>query len=112
MRISDWSSDVCSSDLTLYVEPVGTSRLERDVGPAIEQRAKGFHVGPVRTLHHIGPPHVIDHNWHLNRVDEGPQFLEDVRLEIDHHMPTLWQTMCTFREDPKRGVGGKGGLRS
>src|SRR3546814_8931254 len=33
MRISDWSSDVCSSDLSYLLEPIGLSSVQRQ-GPA------------------------------------------------------------------------------
>src|SRR3546814_11353377 len=35
MRISDWSSDVCSSDLVVHPAQIGLDRIER-IGAAIE----------------------------------------------------------------------------
>src|SRR3546814_20965595 len=46
MRISDWSSDVCSSDLCLAGEPViEQDRLDVLAFLALEQRLRGFDVG-------------------------------------------------------------------
>src|SRR3546814_18054157 len=38
MRISDWSSDVCSSDLGILLLRVAVDRGEEDIGAVIEYR--------------------------------------------------------------------------
>src|SRR3546814_4685299 len=37
MRISDWSSDVCSSDLVGHAQPVGVRRVEEQVERRLSQ---------------------------------------------------------------------------
>src|SRR3546814_15742925 len=45
MRISDWSSDVCSSDLLVHVsEKYGNLPLEKSLAPAIRIAKEGFPV--------------------------------------------------------------------
>src|SRR3546814_1415988 len=57
MRISDWSSDVCSSDLHAGLEALTVARLdtddigENDVAMAIAQRLAGDHVRAEPTVH-------------------------------------------------------------
>src|SRR3546814_16919315 len=51
MRISDWSSDVCSSDLVTFVVPLDASKPE--IKAAVEQVFK-VKVKAVNTLRHKG----------------------------------------------------------
>ena len=54
---------------------------------AVEQRAEGAHVGSVGPLGHVGTTHMVDHQRDRDRIEEGAQLGEDIRLEIDHDMP-------------------------
>src|SRR3546814_6629293 len=60
MRISDWSSDVCSSDLhaerAVEVEDVGADRLAGGVGEADAREAEGVLERPV----HQHPPERVE----------------------------------------------------
>src|SRR3546814_18486066 len=65
MRISDWSSDVCSSDLDLHV--LGQAgQVERDVG--------------VDELHALGAP-IADHAGRVGDAGNGGE--APVRLAVD-----------------------------
>src|SRR3546814_16194614 len=49
MRIRDWSSDVCSSDLTSSCPPAGTTARSPGGGPARTRRRPGTRRDPGRT---------------------------------------------------------------
>src|SRR3546814_15119410 len=61
MRISDWSSDVCSSDLTRILRP------DRMLDP---------------DLRGVGVGHLVDVVVHLDRFGLGPR--AEVRVGVDH----------------------------
>src|SRR3546814_12920218 len=74
MRISDWSSDVCSSDLTIYVD------LARRV------------VDMVVAAHHVGDLHVEvvdDHGEVVGRIAVGTEDRQVVELAVGDLDPAL-----------------------
>src|SRR3546814_2156737 len=58
MRISDWSSDVCSSDLGDLVEPQGGVRPRADELAGVERAGlqRLEHVAPAQRLHRHAEP--------------------------------------------------------
>src|SRR3546814_7222420 len=95
MRISDWSSDVCSSDLTSsdgpgaggpVVEPVGPARgavlglgqfalfgRRKFIVPAL-QSGLDHHIVPERR--NQGRKEADEDAWHRNPLTVGPQFVK------------------------------------
>src|SRR3546814_12878139 len=74
MRISDWSSDVCSSDLDERVDAVGRSRLEQRDALGLGQ-ASGHLDGGVEVGRHVGLAVEVE--------GEGPDELgNDVELAL------------------------------
>src|SRR3546814_10556157 len=94
MRISDWSSDVCSSDLVGVGEDAVQPRLEvrslREGAP----RGEGLHEG---LLHEVGRVGGIARHTHRRRVQlihEWESLLLELRARVDsgigldvHHAP-------------------------
>src|SRR3546814_2533804 len=60
MRISDWSSDVCSSDLREHTQPIGVVRLDGDAKGSVADGAgdradhEAFQLGQKIRLHNEG----------------------------------------------------------
>src|SRR3546814_5432675 len=52
MRISDWSSDVCSSDLGDRRHPLSAGNLEREAAPEAARRVEARHAHRQPRLHH------------------------------------------------------------
>src|SRR3546814_15155171 len=80
MRISDWSSDVCSSDLDLLIEGMTRSLARQDAAPiggaiiGMHQAASAFGEPrrPGADRHHLQPavvPEALDHG--AQRVEMG-----------------------------------------
>src|SRR3546814_14810397 len=95
MRISDWSSDVCSSDLILVRRKLvrGDIVEARDDGHALAQRVLRAHCGAA-FLGKLHPHHLrrdqrhrgIDHDLAL---DEWPDLFERRFLLLDGHVHYL-----------------------
>src|SRR3546814_11607291 len=74
MRISDWSSDVCSSDLRLAVDGKGQIFVAAGVGPATGYRITAAHadgatsLGRCRQLFHRIPRHARSRHAALPQV--------------------------------------------
>src|SRR3546814_15345796 len=90
MRISDWSSDVCSSDLMSQLE-VSTGDIEQELGGFGTNSAGGF----------------IDQNSQefLIRNIARPQKLEDLRnTVVDHRggQPVLPRQVAAIRSEDSR----------
>src|SRR3546814_16437491 len=75
MRISDWSSDVCSSDLHRQAGQVGDHGLEVEQGleaPLGDLRLVGRVGGvPARVLEHVAPDHRRGHRAVVAETDHG-----------------------------------------
>src|SRR3546814_15552820 len=57
MRISDWSSDVCSSDLIVWRQRAGAKQVDDEHAIGFEQRSRGFE----RAQRVLGTAEVRDH---------------------------------------------------
>src|SRR3546814_6113923 len=90
MRISDWSSDVCSSD------------LEQRTGLMVGKRDKALHNGPDTTVH-------VRMHQTPRRLFQGHERLMDIRRmvprdDIQHrlHIGTLARLRVRLNRDRKR----------
>src|SRR3546814_18103296 len=79
MRISDWSSDVCSSDLAPARQSKGSTRAGKERALSVEASAQS-RLHPTRRLAHIelAPEPVLHRGHHLAHV------LEALRPKLDH----------------------------
>src|SRR3546814_19349538 len=79
MRISDWSSDVCSSDLAPARQSKGSTRAGKERALSVEASAQS-RLHPTRRLAHIelAPEPVLHRGHHLAHV------LEALRHKLDH----------------------------
>src|SRR3546814_8168581 len=119
MRISDWSSDVCSSDLALpVVTPVGektANALREKLIPAMEALRVGVstdpeaHYGPVVTAAHKAKVE----GWIQKGVDEGAELVVDGRgFKLQGHEngffvgPTLFDHVKPDMESYKEEILG------
>src|SRR3546814_4498747 len=108
MRISDWSSDVCSSDLVaiaiIIAIPV-TRALSLELG---ENNAKNISISG-REAAERGPDHArpspprldgIDHTLHLAR-DQGSISQAQERRRINHDMIVAFQELIDPELEPR-----------
>src|SRR3546814_17384338 len=100
MRISDWSSDVCSSDLDQALAPPGCqqSRLIDKVGQ-IGAREAGCAAGNDTRLHVRGKRHLL----HVHRKDLLPSLYVRARPP---NLPVEAAGAQQRRIQPARPVGG------
>src|SRR3546814_14884286 len=121
MRISDWSSDVCSSDLQAVIFETGTARgfSALCMARALQDAGAGGYVVTVDQLPHDRPM-----LWNCIDDHEGPrtraQLLSDypkllsrivfLRGRSDEVLKTLGLSRIHFRSDNRRL--GKGGVRT
>src|SRR3546814_4127185 len=87
MRISDWSSDVCSSDLILHVvEGLVAAREDGSVGPMLadrwtvspDGRTYRFHLREGVRFHNGAPLTAAAVVWSLNRSEEHTSELQSL----------------------------------
>src|SRR3546814_12275150 len=117
MRISDWSSDVCSSDLLLglFGEHVGAAMAERDVagaagrgrhadaderaGDAVEACGLGIDRDDMRGARFLDPAvERLDrrHGFVKRAVDGGPRRESDERRGGKACGSTCWIWWCAY----------------
>src|SRR3546814_12432841 len=96
MRISDWSSDVCSSDLIIAEQQVETAHVAREVAIARQRRAA---VERRRILWEIDPYPWRDRVARAQRVGHGRQ--DGMMGAILHqvHQPYRPRRLAAERED-------------
>src|SRR3546814_16021715 len=102
MRSSDWSSDVCSSDLVAFGVVVGIQRggglparqRRLEIVPAcMRPRLQGIEAGhPVRAL--AGAEFLVDAERDIDQV----QRLVDTALLVDHCREAIGRASCRERE--------------
>src|SRR3546814_3251541 len=94
MRISDWSSDVCSSDLMFGLDPFGFAALglltDKLVPPDIARRIKADIVTGA-----------LEHQYFAQRLAAVHQRFIDSLLEIDD----VAAAMAAVRRDQQFGAG-------
>src|SRR3546814_11473589 len=106
MRISDWSSDVCSSDLLLeqFVAGLVAERVvDRLEAIEIEQEQRGRAIGATR----LGES-LIERPLHLLEVGEPGQLVE-ARPSVDLWVRTEILGQVVARTDAAHGYDGTGG---
>src|SRR3546814_5532458 len=96
MRISDWSSDVCSSDLSDHQEQIergGVHRIDADPGDDRDDRYQC----PVRHGQDTGEDadhrDVEDHQHDIGDEQRSDQAPDDVRLRSEEHTSELQSLM-------------------
>src|SRR3546814_5254984 len=72
MRISDWSSDVCSSDLPLALRPYETLQFLRDGFEGAGIDAERARIGECAAFEMGGQPQPGDRRAALLQYDEAP----------------------------------------
>src|SRR3546814_4822603 len=81
MRISDWSSDVCSSDLHIHVEDLRLQRLAARERQELSGQGGAAQAGLERDLRHLSGLAVLAESF-AQQVevadDTGQQIVEDV----------------------------------
>src|SRR3546814_8764792 len=78
MRISDWSSDVCSSDLRHHMREVqGRDRRLADIGINVPRQAAEPGLDGVDALDHAGEVAALDHLF-----DEPQALIGDARVIV------------------------------
>src|SRR3546814_5261774 len=92
MRISDWSSDVCSSDLTLHQAVVdhlafGDEILDRQLRPAL-----GFHLGS-EVAGDLGPD--VAHQIRLTRLESFHR--RAMEIGLTRLLPEIGRASCRER---------------
>src|SRR3546814_1027004 len=85
MRISDWSSDVCSSDLPISADVAGVADRQTVHVRRATQRFDDFKCGGLLTLQTIGVDRVDDRDRRglADLLDETHAVVE-VALDLDH----------------------------
>ena len=78
-----------------------------------------MHVGALRALGYISAAHVVDDQRHRDGIHERAQFVEDIGLKIDHHVPARGQALRHFEKlslgasiSRRRNINAKGEARS
>src|SRR3546814_13585379 len=112
MRISDWSSDVCSSDLTAHLEPAtGALRefaevvgLENHV-IEFEERQRLLAIEP--QLDRIEAQHPVDREMLADRAQEGDVFERVEPSGIVEHHRIRWPAAEGGRTGGVRGKRGR-----
>src|SRR3546814_3543232 len=105
MRISDWSSDVCSSDLAASANPAELSDMHKPSGPvrsrnSVEIAIKGKKPAPERTR--LGPFAVQCWRWgfhHAGCFIQAPSRSEEHTSELQSLMRISY---AVFRLQTKR----------
>src|SRR3546814_9937200 len=86
MRISDWSSDVCSSDLAVYQGHAPIRRISREI-----RRIKSDQLF-IRLVPSTVPVELtelaVSFNDMLNRIEDGFQRLSNFSADIAHELRT------------------------
>src|SRR3546814_4332270 len=104
MRISDWSSDVCSSDLALVIDMPDVARVQ----PSVHEHALGLGLVAPITLHHqfaaheylaiVGDAHFGVHQRRADGVHLDPR----ARAVATDHRPCLGLAIALKQRQPDR----------
>src|SRR3546814_3040393 len=88
MRISDWSSDVCSSDLAAggRVDRVGRVTLQQGVG----RRAAANHRNRRQQRTRIGMPRIAEQHLGITMFDHAAEIHHgDLVTDLAHHLEVV-----------------------
>src|SRR3546814_15358313 len=92
MRISDWSSDVCSSDLLIDREAIGVEAMAiAAVGKPVRIATPPLASGILAQQHLNNPPHIARHEgkaasseWNGRQGDPGPAVKKGTKRMIGY----------------------------
>src|SRR3546814_9131906 len=106
MRISDWSSDVCSSDLLIDREAIGVEAMAiAAVGKPVRIATPPLASGIFAQQHLNIPPHIVRHDgkaasseWIGRQGNLGPAVKKGAKRLIAYNVEGYRRTPCHYPE--------------